>query len=116
MLYRAESSERDFEGAYRSISTIGYANSTDGIHFENQKQLIKPEKPWEKFGCEDPRVTFLNDKYYIFYTPLSTYPFSAPGIRVGLAITKDFKTIEAKHPVTPFNAKAMALFPQKING
>src|SRR3990167_8111775 len=53
MLYRAESSERDFEGAYRSISTIGYANSTDGIHFENQKQLIKPEKPWEKFGCED---------------------------------------------------------------
>jgi len=35
---------------------------------------------------------------------------------VGLAITKDFKTIEEKHPVTFFNAKAMTLFPEKIDG
>ncbi|MBU2251692.1 MAG: hypothetical protein KKH25_05490, partial [Candidatus Omnitrophica bacterium] len=32
------------------------------------------------------------------------------------AITRDFKKIEEKHLVTPFNSKAMALFPSKING
>jgi len=116
MLYRAESLERDYEGAHRSVSTIFYANSRDGIQFTNQKLFIKPENVWDRFGCEDPRVTFLNDKYYIFYTALSTYPFTAPGIRIGAVITKDFKTIEERHPVTPFNSKAMALFPEKIDG
>ena len=116
MCYRAETFSKDYEGHHMPVSTIGYAESQDGIHFTNQRCFIKPEEPWEKFGCEDPRVTFLDGKYYIFYTALSTYPFSAPGIRVGLAITKDFKTIEKKHPVTPFNSKAMALFPEKING
>lgn len=116
LLYRAQSSLQDQQGAYMSVSSIGYAVGNDGIHFSNRKQLIKPEKDWEKFGCEDPRVTWINNKYYIFYTALSTYPFSARGIKVGVAVTKDFQTVEEKHLVTPFNAKAMALFPDKING
>ena len=33
-----------------------------------------------------------------------------------MAITKDLKKIRQKHLVTPFNAKAMALFPNKVNG
>jgi predicted GH43/DUF377 family glycosyl hydrolase len=77
---------------------------------------IRPELEWEQFGCEDPRVTKLDGKYYIFYTALSRYPFRAEGIKVGLAITRDFKKIEAKHTVTTFNSKAMALFPKRING
>ncbi|MBU4480412.1 hypothetical protein KKG48_03150 [Patescibacteria group bacterium] len=96
-------------------SSIGYSLSSDGVHFKKHRQFIKPEYDWEKYGCEDPRVTKLNGKFYIFYTALSTFPFSADGIKVGLAITKDFKKIE-KHPVTPFNSKAMTLFPKKING
>jgi predicted GH43/DUF377 family glycosyl hydrolase len=31
-------------------------------------------------------------------------------------VTNDFQKIDEKHPVTPFNAKAMSLFPEKING
>ncbi len=62
------------------------------------------------------RVTKLGDKYYIFYTALSQYPFRADGIKIGVAITKDFKKIDAKYPVTTFNSKAMALFPEKIGG
>jgi len=105
---------------YRAVSeahasSVGYALSKDGIHFKDRRQFIKPEYDWERFGCEDPRVTKLNGKYYIFYTALSLFPFRAEGIKVGLAITKDFKKVE-KHPITPFNAKAMALFPEKING
>ncbi len=98
-----------------NTSSIGYSSSTDGIHFKKHRLLIKPEHNWEKYGCEDPRVTKIKDKFYIFYTALSTYPFSAEGIKVGLAITKDFKTFK-KYPITPFNAKAMTLFPDKVNG
>lgn len=98
------------------VSEIGIADSTDGENFNNRRRFIVPEQPWEKFGCEDPRVTELDGKYYTFYTALSEYPFRAEGIKIGLAISKDLKTIQEKHLITPFNAKAMALFPEKING
>jgi beta-1,2-mannobiose phosphorylase / 1,2-beta-oligomannan phosphorylase len=97
------------------ISTIGYAKSKDGIVYSEKAQFIKPEFDWERYGCEDPRVTELNGKYYIFYTALSAFPFRYYGIKAACAITKDFKTIESKHLITPFNAKAMSLFPGKIN-
>lgn len=116
MLYRAMSFPEDIQDVHMSVSSIGYAISTDGIHYEKRKQLIKPEHGWEIFGCEDPRVTKLDDTYYIFYTALSAHPFDANAIKIGVALTKDFKTIEAKHPVTTFNSKAMALFPERING
>jgi beta-1,2-mannobiose phosphorylase / 1,2-beta-oligomannan phosphorylase len=116
LLYRAESLSLVDGDGKRTTASIGYADSKDGVHFTNRHQFIRPENDWERFGCEDPRVTKLDDKYYIFYTALSKYPFRADGIKVGLAITKDFKQIIAKHPVTPFNAKAMALFPERING
>ncbi len=116
LLYRAQSMPKNHQGVHMSVSTIGIAESKDGIDFKNERKFIEPMEKWERFGCEDPRVTFLDGKYYIFYTALSEYPFSASGIRVGLAITKDFKTIEAKHSVTNFNSKALALFPEKING
>ncbi|QQR82760.1 hypothetical protein IPJ70_01460 [Candidatus Campbellbacteria bacterium] len=115
-LYRAMSEKIFYEGQHLHISTVGVARGHDGIHFSSREQLITPEYDWEKFGCEDPRVTKIGNTYYIFYTALSTYPFSAEGIRVAVATSKDLKTIEHKHLVTPFNAKAMALFPEKING
>ncbi len=98
------------------VSDIGIAQSRDGINFSHRKRLIFADQPWDRFGCEDPRVTKLDNKYYIFYTALSEYPFKAEGIRVALAISKDLETIQEKHLITPFNAKAMALFPEKING
>ncbi|MDP3987543.1 MAG: hypothetical protein Q8P80_00160 [Candidatus Levybacteria bacterium] len=98
------------------VSDIGIAESKDGVNFHNRKRFITPEYSWERFGCEDPRVTKLDGKYYVFYTALSTFPFRAEGIRVGMAISKDLRTIQEKHLVTPFNAKGMALFPEKING
>jgi len=58
----------------------------------------------------------MNGKYYVFYTALSAFPFCASCIRVGVAITHDFKKISEKHLVTPFNSKAMSLFPEKVSG
>ncbi|MCD6528438.1 hypothetical protein J7K44_02265 [bacterium] len=117
LLYRAISLPHYHTAIRANIMTsdIGIAESNDGFHFKNRRRFIVPEKNWEKFGCEDPRITKLNGKYYIFYTALSKYPFQAEGIKVGLAISKDLEKIEEKHLVTPFNAKAMTLFPEKIN-
>lgn len=115
MVYRAVSKPQNVAGAAVEISSIGHATSKDGIRFGEREQIIKPEYDWEKFGCEDPRITRFENNYFIFYTALSTFPFSADGIKVAVAVTKDFKKFE-KHLVTPFNAKAMALFPERING
>jgi len=115
MLYRAMSDVKYNNGVMMNVSSIGRAVMDDQGNFGKRTQLIKPVEEWEKFGCEDPRVTKIGDKYYIFYTALSRYPFSAEGIKIGVAVTEDFEKIE-KHQVTTFNSKAMALFPEKING
>src|SRR5688572_6201984 len=104
MVFRALSGKGKHAGQELELSTIGYAFSEDGITFGEHTQLFGPEHDWEEYGCEDPRITYFNGKYYIFYTALSLFPFRAAGIKVAVAITKDFKTFE-KHPVTNFNSK-----------
>lgn len=115
MVYRAYSAEKEQNGVKMHVSSIGYAKSTDGINFTDYKQLIIPTEDWEIYGCEDPRITYMDGKFYIFYTALSMYPFTAYGIRLAVGVTKDFVTVE-KHPVTTFNSKAMGMFPERING
>lgn len=102
------------QGVLRSI--IGKAQSADGSHFSDRKPFVEPSEPWDRYGCEDPRVTFFEGRYYIFYTALSVVPFQASGIKTACAISDDLHTVAEKHPVTPFNAKAMTLFPERIDG
>jgi beta-1,2-mannobiose phosphorylase / 1,2-beta-oligomannan phosphorylase len=116
MVYRATSQKQFIAGAELRLSVIGLAESSDGIGFAKRRLFVEPEEEWEKFGLEDPRITYMEGRYYIFYTALSSWPPNAPNIRVGLAISKNLDTIEEKHLVTPFNAKGMSLFPEKING
>lgn len=121
LLYRALSPRKDYENQNLELSTIGLAKSpepefSNHVHFNNRRQFITPEYEWEKYGCEDPRVTKFGKNYYIFYTALSNHPPDKSSIKVGLAISPDLETISAKHLITPFNAKAMVLFPEKIKG
>lgn len=115
IFYRALSRMKPHNGVEMKLSTIGYVQSSKDSCLFERKLLLKPQEPWDAFGCEDPRVTHIDGKYYIFYTALSNYPHTPEGIKIGVAISKDLKTFE-RHLVTPFNAKAMALFPEKING
>lgn len=116
MAYRAISDKTKIEDNEINLSTIGIAESSDKFNFKKRRQLIKPENLWEKYGCEDPRITKIDDYYYIFYTAISSFPPNPNTIKVAVAITKDLNKIEKKCLVTPFNAKAMALFPKKIGG
>src|SRR3989344_1119417 len=116
LLYRAMGKEIEIDSRKLRLSVIGQAESKDGYNFENRKIFFPPTQEWEKFGCEDPRVTKIDNQFMIFYTALANYPPDHTGIRVGVALSKDLKKVDQKHLVTPFNAKAMAMFPEKING
>ena len=114
LLFRAAGAKQSVNGMEVEISSIGHATGKNAVTFGDHNQLIVPTEPWDQYGCEDPRVTEFEGRYYIFYTAVSE--FSANGIKVAVAVTKDFKTIDERHLVTPFNAKAMALFPERIDG
>lgn len=119
VLYRAMTDNMFHEGERLSVSSIGHTvadEDSNTARFSEHRQLIAPEEEWERYGCEDPRVTQVDDTYYIFYTAISKFPFDPDGIRVAVALTKDFETIDERHLVTPFNAKAMTLFPEKVGG
>jgi beta-1,2-mannobiose phosphorylase / 1,2-beta-oligomannan phosphorylase len=116
MVYRAMSEPELLKEPHIRTSVIGVATSTNGTQFDDRSALIIPDQDFDKFGCEDPRVTKLDDTYYIFYTGLGGYPFGVDNIKIAVALSKDLKTVQEKHPVTPFNAKGMSLFPDRVNG
>ncbi|HIA92096.1 TPA: hypothetical protein EYO12_03205 [Candidatus Saccharibacteria bacterium] len=118
LVFRAMTDEALYKGHNVELSTIGHVMVDPQTHHSigEYKVLIQPEEDWEMYGCEDPRVTKIDDTYYIFYTALSGFPYSAENIKCAVATTKDFKTIDSRQLVTPFNAKAMALFPEKVDG
>jgi beta-1,2-mannosidase len=62
MLYRAQ----DATGTSR----LGYAESTDGIHFARRSEpVLGPETDYEEGGgVEDPRLVEIGDTYYLTYT------------------------------------------------
>lgn len=118
LVYRAMSEPRLLKEPQIRISSIGRAISKDGRNFDPDSRivLVSPDRDFDQYGCEDPKVTKLGSRYFITYTALSKFPFGGDGIHVGLAISKDLRTIQEKHSLTPFNSKGMVIFPEKING
>ncbi len=103
------------------ISSIGYAQSNDGKKFEARKEpFIFPDTDYDRYGCEDPRITKFGDTFYITYTAIDS-PISdktkKPNIRIALATTKDFLSVK-KHGLIgpPVRSKAAALFPDLVSG
>lgn len=64
---------------------ICLATSKDGIHFSGAHYVIEPEYSYEIKGCEDPRVTKIDNIYYMTYVGNT----SNPGGHVCLARSKD---------------------------
>lgn len=118
MTYRATNDiQRNIEGGY--ISSIGYAESTDGIHFTRfPTPLIAPDQPYEENGgCEDPRVTKIGNTYFLYYTACRVEN-NYWNIRIALATSTDFKTWKKHGIVGPAHttSKAACLFPEKVHG
>ena len=98
-------------------SHLAVARSKDGIRDWRVEEdpLLCPTDghTYEEFGCEDPRLTYLEEtgKYVIAYTSYSSH-----GAGVSLAQTSDFKEVERMGLVLAPNNKDAAVFPRKING
>ncbi|NHN56952.1 glycosylase [Calidifontibacter sp. DB0510] len=61
LLYRAHADD--------IISHVGLAWSTDGFTFEREAEpVLSPSEEYDRFGCEDPRVTEIDGTYYLTYT------------------------------------------------
>lgn len=104
-------SDSDF--AYlTSMSHIRLARSRDGVNFKvDEKPFIFPENKYEGFGIEDPRISKIDNTYYITYSAVSKY-----GIVVSLAATSDFKTYRRLGNIFNTENKDAVIFPEKING
>ncbi|MGD0328288.1 MAG: hypothetical protein ABSB00_01080 [Minisyncoccia bacterium] len=116
LFYRALGNPNVLQTPTAELSSIGTAFAEDGVHFHSRQQVIIPEESWDVFGCEDPRVTFFEGKWYCFYTALGGYPFGPDNIKVALAIGDTPDHFTERHLITPFNAKAATLFPERIDG
>ncbi len=66
---------------------------------------------YEDMGIRDPRITFLDDTYYIVYIAESHC-----GLRLALARTDDFVTVERMGMLTQPDSKNGVLFPTKFDG
>jgi predicted GH43/DUF377 family glycosyl hydrolase len=95
-----------------SISHLRAARSEDGINFkiENTPAVV-PANEYETFGIEDPRITLIDDTYYISYVAVCPL-----GVTTCLASTKDFRSFKRHGVIFCPENKDVVLFPEKISG
>jgi predicted GH43/DUF377 family glycosyl hydrolase len=102
----------------RGYSHLTVATSRDGVSDWRVRDTPimtpgHPEFPYEAFGVEDARITFVPETgdYLIAYT---AYSFLGAG--VALAKTRDWESVERLGLIFPPNNKDACVFPRKING
>ncbi|MEI8389389.1 MAG: glycoside hydrolase family 130 protein [bacterium] len=98
-------------------SIIGIAESDDGYDFKvGAEPFLTPSSDsafgeYEEYGVEDVRISQIDDEFLLTYSAYSRH-----GVRIGLAKTKDFKTVERISLITQSDLRNVVIFPQKING
>ncbi len=108
-----------FAGVFRTeyrdrMPHLHFGRSEDGIRWQFDPQEIRfqcddEEVRRQEYGY-DPRVTKIDDTYYI------TWCNGYHGPTIGIARTRDFRTFEQlENAVLPYNRNGV-LFPRKING
>jgi len=113
MLYRAQDA--------RATSRLGYAESSDGIHFTRRNEpVLSPETDYEQDGgVEDPRLVRFGDTFYLTYTG-----YNKKDAQLCLATSKDLVHWDRKGIIIPANkgnwnvkwTKSGAIAPAKIAG
>lgn len=93
-----------------SLSHLRLARSSDGIHFNiSDVPTIFPNASEESWGMEDPRITKIEDTYYITYTAVSKHGAAAALIR-----TMNFENYERLGLIFAPENKDVTIFPEKI--
>lgn len=92
---------------------VGLAFSGDGIHWEVQDKpflTVEDMKDPEVTRVYDPRLTVIDDRCYLCFAVDTKH-----GLRGGIAVTDDFRSVEVLSMTVPDN-RNMVLFPEKIDG
>lgn len=81
-----------------NVSSIGYCylDGPDTIIFRNKKPLLSPEYSYEKCGLEDPRISKIDQDYYLTYTA-----FDGVTAAGAVAISKDLIHFKKMGIITP---------------
>jgi predicted GH43/DUF377 family glycosyl hydrolase len=101
------------------VSRIGLHRSTDGFNFESAGSIFGPDKQYDRHGCEDPRITEIDGKFYLTYVGLSKPARQGGGPpAIALASTEDFRNFQRHGLITKRqdDTRDGVLFPKKING
>jgi predicted GH43/DUF377 family glycosyl hydrolase len=79
------------------VSSIGYCRLADGkIVYRSKRPVLFPEFDYEKRGLEDPRITFLDGTYYLFYTV-----YDGKNALVAYATSKDLIDFSKRGVISP---------------
>lgn len=98
-------------------SVIGIARSKDGYKFKvDEEPFLTPSSDgefgeYEEYGVEDVRISQIDADFLLTYSAYSRH-----GVRIGLAKTQDFKTVERISLITQSDLRNVVIFPEKING
>jgi predicted GH43/DUF377 family glycosyl hydrolase len=98
-------------------SILGLARSYDGFNFiVDEKPFMEPSRKgifaeYEEYGVEDPRITYIDGEFLITYSAYSRH-----GVRIGLAKTTDWESIERFSLITEADYRNVVIFPEKFDG
>lgn len=93
-------------------SHLRIIRSTDGRNLETRHtQILRPSHDYEAYGMEDPRITAINDSFYITYVAVSRH-----GAATALASTQNFCSFKYHGLIFCPENKDVVLFPEKIDG
>jgi predicted GH43/DUF377 family glycosyl hydrolase len=98
-------------------SIIGIAESTDGYNFTVGPKPFMTQSTeglfaeYEEYGVEDPRICNLDGEYLITYSAYSRH-----GVRIGIARTRDFISVERISLITQPDMRNVVIFPEKFEG
>jgi predicted GH43/DUF377 family glycosyl hydrolase len=114
LIYRATNiTSNGQQGNY--INNLGYAVSKDGVHFERLRNpILVNDVPQELRGPEDPRITWIDGKFYMVYTGYGGR-FSGD-YRICLATSSDLIHWKRQGVMLDEPNKDAALLSEKIDG
>lgn len=98
-------------------SIIGIAWSDDGYKFQVEPEpFMTPSTEgifaeYEEYGVEDPRICSMGGEHYITYSAYSRF-----GMRIGLAKTRDFKSVERVSLISQPDMRNVVIFPEIFGG
>jgi predicted GH43/DUF377 family glycosyl hydrolase len=96
---------------------IGLAESEDGYSFTVRPEpFLVPAKQgvfaeYEEFGVEDLRICAMDGEFLLTYSAYSRH-----GVRIALARTRDFESVERIALISQPDMRNVVIFPQKFDG